>query len=102
MDADDSSTQVTLMDTVERVPQLLQCVAQNLGVKYLRLICKPASLVAFQVIESYSLVLFHEFSAHLSQEQATFLKHTRLRHLRIYMVFPSGVFWCLSLSLGHA
>lgn len=32
MDADDSSTQVTLMDTVERVPQLLQCVAQNLGV----------------------------------------------------------------------
>lgn len=73
-----------LFDTLQRVPQLLQCVSASVGLRALRLVCKAASSAAVKAITVFRIKLSSDTSlnGHLLQ-MAAFLQHSRLQHLRL-------------------
>lgn len=74
----------SLIDAIQKVPQLLQCVSSHCGIKVLRLVSREARVISLQAISSYG------YSAKLSSPPsetgamlrvATFLKNTKLQRL---------------------
>lgn len=79
----------SLVEIMQEVPQLLNSCADTIGVKILRLVCKPAKTMAQQAIRGYSLKLAHQPSTtEPLLAVATLLKGTMLRQLRVEVGIP--------------
>lgn len=73
-----------LLETTEKVPQLLRDAASAVGVKTLRLVCKAASAFALRAVRNFSLKLRPVPSeAEPLLEVAVLLQQTQLRCLRV-------------------
>lgn len=72
-------------DTLQTVPQLLECcVLESIRIKDLRLVCKTSSTVALQAVHTYCIKLFPEPSVtEPLQDVARILQQTQLKQLRV-------------------
>lgn len=83
------SPEATLLDTVQRVPQLLECVSSVIGVKSLRLLGNTMSSFAMRQVHSFCIQLMPVPDKAILEAMAL-LKYTQLQHLRVDITVPTS------------
>lgn len=85
----ESEDMLSLLDTMQAVPHLLTSCASSIGVKKLRLVCKPARSMALKALRSYRLKLAHEPSTtEPLLASAALLRGSQLEHLYVEVSIP--------------